>query len=338
MKFPSLILGLALALLSIGCQESSDSKDSPRGKNKSPSGKTLPSSNGSVLEVLVVADESLWNSVAGEAFREYFTRSQYGLPQPEPRYAINQVSPEQFSNILMRTRNVVRLRVADAPPQIRIRSNVYAYPQTVLELQAQNPQDLARAIEQKEDTLRSAIRKREIQELHKEMKSLYAEEEQPVLQKHEVSLKIPRDFDREVEEENLLVFWKKTRRSDQGLIIHFRPLTGEATALGENIIPIRDSLTRIHVPGETQGSFMVTETRVKPQITPEVIDGAFALEARGMWRTTKVIMGGSFVSYTVFDEEHDQIIYLDAFLFAPNQKKRTDLLRLEAILKSLDIH
>lgn len=336
MKIHPLLLALALALVGTGCQENSKDSTAPRG-NKSPSGQTLPSSNGSVLEVLVVAEESLWNSVAGDAFRKYFTRAQYGLPQPEPRFAINQVSPDQFSNILKRTRNVVRFRTVDAPPQIRIRSNIYAYPQTVLELQARNAQNLAQAIKQKEDTLRNAIRKREIRELQKEMRSLFSEEKQPVLQKHQVELKIPRDFDREVEEDNLLVFWKKTRTSDQGLIIHFRPFTGESAALGEDIIPLRDSLTRIHIQGEDPGSYMVTETIIKPRITPEVIDGSFALEARGLWRTTETIMGGSFLSYTVFDEKHDQIIYLDAFLFAPNQKKRSDLLRLEAILKTLDI-
>jgi hypothetical protein len=48
-------------------------------------------------------------------------------------------------------------------------------------------------------------------------------------------------------------------------------------------------------------------------------------------------MGGSFLSYTVYDEKHDQLIYLDAFLYAPDQKKRNLMLRLEAILKTLEI-
>jgi hypothetical protein len=91
------------------------------------------------------------------------------------------------------------------------------------------------------------------------------------------------------------------------------------------------------VQASDPGSFMRTETLIKPLMTPTELAGAFTLESRGLWRTTGTIMGGAFISYTVYDEKHDQLIYLDAFLYAPDQKKRNLMLRLEAILKTLEI-
>ena len=47
--------------------------------------------------------------------------------------------------------------------------------------------------------------------------------------------------------------------------------------------------------------------------------------------------GGSFINYTVFDETNNQRIMVDAFIYAPEIKKRNLVLELEAILRTLEI-
>ena len=57
----------------------------------------------------------------------------------------------------------------------------------------------------------------------------------------------------------------------------------------------------------------------------------------GLWETVGDIMGGPFVSYTVLDEKHNRVITLDAFLYAPADKKRDLLRQIESILLYMKI-
>ena len=47
-------------------------------------------------------------------------------------------------------------------------------------------------------------------------------------------------------------------------------------------------------------------------------------------------MGGPFVINTVLDEEHNRIIYMMAYVYAPDGKKRNMLRQVENILYTVD--
>lgn len=138
-----------------------------------------------------------------------------------------------------------------------------------------------------------------------------------------------------MEEEDILVYWKKTQKADMGIIVHFRDFDENQNVMGTEIIPIRDSLTEKYILGEREGSFMKVEDLVKPEFNAMEINDKFTIMARGLWRTENDIMGGPFISYTIYDDANDQVVYLDAFLFSPDQKKRTTLFELESILRSV---
>lgn len=82
---------------------------------------------------------------------------------------------------------------------------------------------------------------------------------------------------------------------------------------------------------------MIVEDYIPPVFKNVDIDGQFAIETRGLWRTKGDFMGGSFINYTIFDENNNQRIMLDAFLYAPDSKKRNLVLELESILRTLKI-
>jgi hypothetical protein len=48
-------------------------------------------------------------------------------------------------------------------------------------------------------------------------------------------------------------------------------------------------------------------------------------------------MGGSFINITLFDDANERVIMMDGLVYAPNQKKRSILMELEAIFRSVDI-
>ena len=59
------------------------------------------------------------------------------------------------------------------------------------------------------------------------------------------------------------------------------------------------------------------------------------MELRGLWNVKGDFMGGPFVSYAILDTNHNKILYLEGFVYAPKYNKRNYIKRLEAILLSL---
>lgn len=324
-----------LAGLFLGIGACQNAPTGPPGEAKENPEVTLPGSNGGLLDIIVIADEELWQGQSGTMFRRYFTKTQYGLPQPEPRFTVHQVDDDASTELLRRNRNLVYLYRGEK--KLSVQENVYAHPQLVVSYRAPDDRALSRLIFATQDSLRRLFRQHELTYLRRDMQPIFRDEVHPMLKKNEVSLKIPRDFELEKATEDFILYWKRTQQNDQVIFAYFRPMPSSVLKVPDQIIPIRDSLAKKYIKAAEPGSYMRTETLIKPLITPTQIDGAFALEARGLWRTTGTLMGGSFISYTVYDEKNDQLIYLDAFAYAPDQKKRNLLLRLEAILKTLEI-
>ncbi len=294
----------------------------------------LPDSNGGRLNIIVVARESLWQSIAGDHLRKLLTSPQPILPQPEALYTVHQIEPLQFNKLLMRSRNIIILQ--EGEDIYRVEENKWANPQLVTIISASSPEELVEKIWQKGKELKVRIRALEVKVLQKRLLNNSI----PLLkglETHHVSLQIPKSFDLEVQEEDLFIFWNKTLKTDQGIIIYFWPLKVDQAIVGNDIINYRDSITQLYVLGEREGSYMKTEDLISAESTIIELNGQFAIETRGLWRMVGDFKGGAFINYTIYDEIHDQIVTLDAFLFAPEMKKRNILFELEAILKTFEI-
>jgi len=294
----------------------------------------LPESNGGRMDLIVVAKESLWQSVAGDMFRKDFSSPQPALPQPEPEFTVRQIEPDQFNSLLQRSRNIVILEKGDFT--YTIQENFWARPQLVVTLAAEDENELAKLIQSKGPEVFKKLKDQEINALQERLgKAVH--KNLPILETHHVSMAIPTSFEVEIKQDNLMVLWNKTIKTDQGIIVYFKPMDPEMGALGMDIIPMRDSLTQLYVQSEREGAYMVTEDLVTPTIENTEIDGSFAIETRGLWRTKNDFKGGPFINYTVYDEKHNQVIFLDGFVFSPETKKRNFVLEMESILKTLEI-
>lgn len=321
-----LLATLLLSVLMMACNQ--------QGEQGMFSSDTLPASNGGRMDIMVVASDGVWQDVAGEVLLQYTTDAQYGLPQPEPRFTVRQVNHKEFNSLLKRTRNLIIMDLDST--EYRAQKNLFAKPQLVYRFTAPTEKELAGLIRGHQKEMLAEIRQGEIDYLQKR---LIVKHQPPhaVLLQHNLSLKIPLDYDLEQSSDNLLVYWKKGLKSDQGMMIYFEPINPGSGVLGERIIPLRDSLTRIHFQGEKEGSYMLVEDILAPRMINRELDEQFALETRGLWRTKGDFMGGAFVNYTVFDEINNQRIMLDGFVYAPDQNKRNLLLELEAILQTMEI-
>lgn len=327
----SLLIWPLLFLSLVACQPSN-----PEGSSANDR-RTLPGSNGGTLDLIVVAPDTLYAGLGGEMLRKHFTSMQYGLPQPEPRFTVRQVEPKDYNELLKRTRYQILLTTG--PESIKFVEEQHAKDQLLIYLSAPNQKQLARLVNRHQEEMREQLKTLERKRLRQRFRPALRDAGaiSDVYAKHQVKLVLPKDYELDIEKEDFLLYWKKTNLSDFGIMVHFRPLPQGDMILGNRIIPIRDSLTQRYVKGAREGSYMVVEDLIAPKIKTLSIEDQFAMEARGLWRTEGDIMGGPFVSYTIFDEKHQQIIYLDAFIYGPQEKKRNNLFEMEALLRSVEI-
>lgn len=298
---------------------------------------TLPGSNGGTLDLIVVAPDALYAGPGGEMIRKHFTSMKYGLPQPEPRFTVRQIEPKDYNELLKRTR--YQILMTEGPESIKYVEEQHAKKQLLIYLSASSQKAMGRLVNAHQEEMRARIKAAERERLLRRFEPALREtnEISPVYAKHKVRLRLPKDYQLDIEKKDFLLYWKKTQLSDFGIMVHFRPLPEGDLILGDRIIPLRDSLTRQYVKGAREGSYMVIEDLIAPRINTLSLEGQFAMEARGLWRTEGDIMGGPFVSYTLFDEKHQQIIYLDAFIYGPQEKKRNNLFEMETLLRSIEI-
>ncbi len=145
------------------------------------------------------------------------------------------------------------------------------------------------------------------------------------------------------------------------LIIYAYPYTDKRTFTLDYLCQKRDDVLGQVVTASVEGSYMGTEYRIFPpqyrvlDTIHNSLSGAqstihnspsgaqstilpYTAELRGLWKIYNgEAMGGPFVSHTVLDEQHQQVITAETFLYAAGQKKRNALRQAEAILYTLEL-
>lgn len=66
-----------------------------------------PKSSGNPYEVMIVAEDSLWNGDLGKTIKETLGKSMPMLPQEEPTLHISRVAPNHYDRITNLFRNIV---------------------------------------------------------------------------------------------------------------------------------------------------------------------------------------------------------------------------------------
>ena len=80
---------------------------------------------------------------------------------------------------------------------------------------------------------------------------------------------------------------------------------------------------------------MQTEYRAAQLHEQIDFNGAYALRSRvcGGWSMTSWVAP---INFWVYDEQHNRMVYLDGYVYAPDMRKRPLVRQLEAILTSYD--
>lgn len=302
---------------------------------------TKPSSTGQSSEIVVVSENNLWKSSAGDTIRDFFDGPFPGMPQPEPLYKLIQVKVDGFGKLLQNHRNIFIIAIDSSltAPKIEIRRNVWARPQRVVKISSPTIEGIKEQfIERREEILNlfdnAEIEK--IQELYR--KNFNIDAIKAIRNKFGLDLNVPKDYYLAVDTNNFIWLRRETNVMSQGILIYAYPYTDTLAFNANKIRSIRNQFTQLYVPGPSEGSFMIVAEDVMPPAARTItLKDMRSTEMRGLWEVRKDFMGGPFLNYTFVDVKNNMVIGLDGYVYAPNQSKRNYLKQVQAVLLSFDI-
>lgn len=297
----------------------------------------LTNSSGNINNLSVIIENDLWNGEVGETIRRILAAPVDGLPQEEPLFSINQMPPEAFSGFVRKNRIFLQIQKGKEA-NVKVAENPYATPQTGIKITGQSDQEIIDLLEKNSEDIISTFKTTEIKEKQRRIKKSLKDDTK-LENELGVSLTFPSAYRYAKEEDGFFWIRKDIPNGSLEILVYEVPLSTiqkDTNVIG-NIIAMRDSIGKAHIPGPLEGTFMITEEAYAPYLFKSQIDGKFAWETKGTWEVKGAFMAGPFVNYAVLDKENDRFVVLEGFTFKPSASKRDHMQELEAILKSAEI-
>lgn len=291
--------------------------------------KILPGSNGNINNISVVIDDDLWAGEVGKTIRENIAPAIYGLPQVEQVFDLSQIPPNVFSGFVRNSRSILKIDIS-GDQGVYTSSNLYASPQKIIQITAKSPNDLIRLIKENKNKIYSLLYYNELHEKQRRInKSLNKTKE--IKNNTGVYLKFPSAYRVAKSEKNFVWIRRDIKTGSVNLFV-----TKLKGVKNEQILHIRDSVSSNHIPGPVENTYMSTDITYKPNINEVFVGDKKAYETRGLWEVEGQFMAGPFINFLLkSDEQKDEYIMIDGFVYSPGSDKREYIFELEAIVRSL---
>lgn len=321
-KFTGLLILLSVLVLS--CKE---------GKR----GPLTPTSSGLPYELLVVIDQKYQETEIAESLTDVLTRNVPGLPQPESAFKLMYTDPQHFDGILKPIRNIVMVKIGleYSEPKFNTMSDVYAFPQAILVVQGPDIQSTADYVLNNSQPMIDYFTKAEMNRQIATLEKNHSDEiSKAATEMFGSDIWVSGDLMATKRGENF--FWAGTNngKAERYFMIYSIPYVDNDAFTAEYMLHKRDSVLKVNIPGERENTYMAT-SRDYTDVKPINVQGEYTMEARGLWRVVNDRMGGPFVAHMRLDEKNKRLIFVDAFIFAPEKSKRNLMKQLEASLYTL---
>ncbi|NJC26308.1 DUF4837 family protein [Neolewinella antarctica] len=321
-----------------------------------------PSAFGAINSVTVVADSSLWINGASDSIAYFLEAPYIILPQPEPIFDVRHIEPVKLTAMptFRELRNYVvlaDLSDANSPTtkmvvndlsdakiqQVReegfgtvVARNKWATGQQLIYLMGKNREELLRGM----STTRPAVVKRiaDSEGLRTKETAFFQGVNRAlmdtIMERTGANIQIPYGYEIVPVMANDFVWLKRsTRKGSLNLIATRVPYENQAQLTKEGLKEIRDQVGRRYISSSISDTYMRINDEDLPLFTENMdMNGAFAIEGRGIWEMENDFQAGPFISYLINDEARKQLVLVDGFILAPGEKKRDLMNQLEQIL------
>lgn len=347
-------------LLSISWGLSSCSEDMRQGL------RPVPTAYGKINQLVVVADQELWESNVGDTIKWYYAAAYPILPQPEPIFDLVHFTPYDMEAQIMRRELRTYLIVADlsdeeSPTAQMIRRDLGAekvrrskedesYNVTIGRDKWAKNQLLVyqfawskdKLIDNLKASFPAVYKRMEAREKDRIAATIFFQGENPEAQdevraKMGAEMKIPNDYFVAISDEDVIWLRKETDDLSSNLLIHKLTYNDQDQLSKAGIKAIRDSLGRKYISSSLPNTYMRINDVDLPMLTEaKTIHNQYALEARGIWEIENDFMGGAFMSYLIHNPDKNELLFVDGFVHAPGKEKRDFMEHLEYIMSTTE--
>ena len=310
---------------------------------KKGGGKSLftPVSSGHPYEMLVVIDKGMWERPAGRALYNALDTDVPGLPQPERSFRISQIIPDKFERGFRIFRNIIDVDIQPiyTQPKLKYSRDSYSSPQMIMTIQAPDEASFEEFVNKNKqvivDFFTKAEMNRQINLLKKKYSDVVATK---VGSMFGCDIRVPADLERYKQGKDFLWASSDKPSSDVNVnfVIYSYPYTDKNTFTKDYFVHKRDSVMKINIPGAMEGQYIATDADYVT-VKDFSVKGEYAFEARGLWYMENDMMGGPFVSHARVDRPNGRVIVVEAFVYAPEKKKRDLMRQMEASLYTLNL-
>ena len=291
--------------------------------------KLLPASSGNINNVSVVSSDELWDGAVGDIIRENFGRPIYGLPQIEPVFSLSHIPSKVFSGFATKSRTILKVDISEKEGVFNFK-NTYASPQRIIQITANSVDKIIEIINENLNSIYSTMYLNEIQEKQRRI-SKNLNQTQAIKNSTGLTLRFPSAYRVAKVDSNFV--WIR-RDIETGSVNLFVSRYNDKN--NSSILKIRDSISKHHIPGPVENTFMSTDPIYTPSSQQITIRGKQILETRGLWEIKGQFMAGPFLNYQFeSNTKQDEYIMLDGFVYSPGSSKREYVFELEAIMRSL---
>jgi hypothetical protein len=360
-----MIFGL-LVLLFAGCandipeenQEPKTTAIKPKQRNapiSTPNQRGKASSHGKVNQVMVVADQEVWDGIAGDTFFYYFAAPYILLPQPEPIFDIIHMTPEELAkrpakkefrtiafladvtNLNSKTTQLVMADVATSKLQEAqsgegyktiVGRDKWANDQLLFYMLAKNEKKLAENISSNFAPVARRINEKDMEIVEATAYQAGVNERltAEVMDKIGVNVRIPGDFKLAKYNPAKKTIWlrRDVRQAIANIIVHCRPYVSEKQLTKEGIKRIQNEVGKMVTTPRPDTYMRINDVDLPMFVEEKTINGLYTIEAKGIWDIVNDFMGGPFVSYLMLDEAKNELIFVEGFVHAPGRVKASD--------------
>ncbi len=318
----------------------------------------LPPATGESGEIVLVMDSAKWAGPLGDEVRNTFKAPFPGLLQDEPYFNLVYVDPDKLNSVLRNSRNMVFVNTLEGNSRGDIilrnyftkesletirsdtsifmskQTDLFARGQAVMHLFQDSNERLTKHLQVNRSSIQQYFVNVEKKRFQQALYKAPSEQgiENSLLERHQCYLKIPYGYEIALENNNSIWIRLLDNKVDKNIFVAYKDYTEEQAFNRKNIVAFRDRTWRQYLLGSDSLSYMITEPLVPIDSVSLNWKNKFTVEVRGVWKLRNNSMGGPFLGYTFVDEAAGRLYYVEAFVYAPGEKKRNTLRELETIL------
>lgn len=317
MKTARGLLFVAVLIVIYSCKDGMDS--------------TLPKSSGRPYEVLIASN----NRMAGMIADSVLTIDAACLPQPEPEFDTSLTDSAHLNPVTRLARNIVIVNVNPdvfTRTSIQYDKNVWARRQIVVYINTSDAETLRRDMRSLGHKLVGLLVRSEMNNAIRNLEtSRNLKADSMVEAVAGRKMRIPTDMTSSKCGNGFIWLSNNAAQGMSNICVY----TYKGLDLSQShFVRMRDSIMRRNMPGEEDGMYMQTVQNTVVSNIERVKKRSVTI-VRGLWEMRNDAMGGPFVAHLTADTINNKVIVAEAFVYAPETKKRNLIRQAEAALYTM---